>query len=765
MSMELRRERLAVRVSSFQEKKLWQGLQLKYKPLIHEIHVDLRKKLAMPPLDEKIHMSGEIFIAGSGMVIYYYIPVARDYLEAGCVLKNGEQLKDFQEFCEGIKDLILPGYRDREPFWKHIIPTNSTFVQIREEAENIQPTSIEMQAARALEEVNLRELLRKVKRCGSSFLGALAEGEDPSILAERIEKLESMGLVSMEYVVICRQSQAQISRASSPNAIQEATNMGFKCFACGRLISDEKIEQLVILTPFGQKMARPNLWLGFLLMQILARLGVTPERMLVREEKGYEVLNLFVNQNHHLVMFEIRDTPLRLDDGFLMAARVDLYKPDLAIFIASAKIPEETRHFLESQKTTRILCIEKNDDVQEEISQLLMLKEKDYVREVLEGFYSQTRIDIGRLLAGYFFGPEEEAPEVPEEEGIEPVLIIREELREPVAEVHREAIGEELIGVKEIPAEMVSLESTEAAEYPADVLVEEAVESVEEVIAEGLFEEQLLEEVAPEIASVEEMPAEARSIEEILEQGARKLAEEISSQDIIGRFETIDARIRELAQSCNCSCAMIDTEGLIVSDHLSLKMDKELFGALGVEMLNHIQHIMEEAGLPPAISLAVLGSSGRVQLYPSRRYVLVAFEEKKIREAEEEAGHLPGEIDMREAILKKVLEDLARIEGVGGNLVVGRDGLLIEQLFSEPMEVERMCPVVSQIVIDNEKNISRMMLGTLKQLLIRTPEVIYSLIPLDREGILATFLEPKSSREIWQTRLLSAATILTSVFQ
>jgi hypothetical protein len=52
----------------------------------------------------------------------------------------------------------------------------------------------------------------------------------------------------------------------------------------------------------------------------------------------------------------------------------------------------------------------------------------------------------------------------------------------------------------------------------------------------------------------------------------------------------------------------------------------------------------------------------------------------------------------------------------------------------------------------------------LKQLLIWTPQVLVSLIPLDREGILVSTLSPQAPKDTYGARLLKAATMLTSVF-
>jgi hypothetical protein len=81
------------------------------------------------------------------------------------------------------------------------------------------------------------------------------QGKEESISNELIKE----GLLSKEYVIICRQTSNQINRVKSRDVIENMREMGILC-SCGRIISSERIEELFSPTPALQKMLDQGYW-------------------------------------------------------------------------------------------------------------------------------------------------------------------------------------------------------------------------------------------------------------------------------------------------------------------------------------------------------------------------------------------------------------------------------------------------------------------------------------------------------------------------
>lgn len=135
-------------------------------------------------------------------------------------------------------------------------------------------------------------------------------------------------------------------------------------------------------------------------------------------------------------------------------------------------------------------------------------------------------------------------------------------------------------------------------------------------------------------------------------------------------------------------------------------------------------------------------------------------------EAEEEvAASLSGEMALREAMLKKSLEAMSRLDGVRGSLVSQREGLPIEALLPEDLQAEHLAALLAQLVVECEAFADPIGMAPLRQVLLQTSGTWYSVVLLGAEGFLATVLEPGTSREIWRHRLERESRTVASVLR
>jgi predicted regulator of Ras-like GTPase activity (Roadblock/LC7/MglB family) len=265
-------------------------------------------------------------------------------------------------------------------------------------------------------------------------------------------------------------------------------------------------------------------------------------------------------------------------------------------------------------------------------------------------------------------------------------------------------------------------------------------------------------EVLPEVAS----PLTEKSPEERFETATRKLIDELTRKGIAAEVDDVLQEIREVP---GCAAQVSTNEGLVFHGALLSPEQSDMVAAFQTEVFSLFQQALQEAELGQLEGMIVEGGHGRLQVTPVKaEETLWVSTFERVQRPEEPMASFPGEITLREAILKKVLEDLGQVEGIQGNLVTSRDGLPVEAQLSPDLPAETIGVLLTQTLTDSEAALERLQLTPLRQILLRSDLWLFSLIPLDRETILITLLDPAANRDTWQARLQGAATMLASVF-
>lgn len=798
--MVIKRERLKVHVSSHAEMGVWDELRQHFTAYLHDVKAHYWKAMQLSFLESGERVPAEIYFAHPDVLMYYSVDPRREYVEAGCFLSQGEGTQAFQGFCERIKDALLPGYKDREPMWKPHTDTNPTFELVREEAQRLMPSEDQLSAAAALSDLARRHLLRTIYAQDSCLLESLAEGRSLMEIGPDLQLLEGLGLVQKDFVVFCRENGNQITRVGSFSQIEEATKRGFKCFSCGRPIAEERIDQLLACTPQGNILAGPNYWLGLVISRHLEKLGIRANQQLTLNTPDQRVMDIFGNYDGLLVMVEVREDAVRLDDIFLFFSRIGYYRPDLAFYLTTQPVSTEVRKYVETPCETPVVLVERPEDLEQHMREVVGRLQRERVRGVIDQLEPLTRVDVGELVYEHFFGREQHPEEVID--GPEPLVEAPEEpMRGPsmqatqgggradgtskdtpsvvpvspqegldVGMSHEEVTPTMDAGAANDEA-LAQVEATRASEKPAPAGQRDAppvdlglqMQMNEEVL--GLDTPMIgIEEVfdLTEMVSVEKSPEEEH------EQVVRRVVEDVIQNGVLGRERALLAHLGEINNMPAMTSGFVARNGLVLAEALDPETDPELTAAVASELFESVRRGLEELSFAGATRIQVDSFADRLRIRPAGEGVLlVVREERPLRESDEEfAGSLPGEMVLREAMLKKVLEDLTMVEGMRGNLVAGRDGLLIEaQLETDDVPHDVLSAVLSQMLVENEKYLQKAQLHPLRQISIRTTDALYSLIPLDREGILISLLDPSTPREVWQNRLFAAANMLTSVFQ
>lgn len=787
--MVIKRERLRVPVPRAAEMHIWDELRQDFPGLINDVKSGYWNALSLAFLNSGERVSGEVYFPNTDAVLYYRIDPNRQFIEAGCMMPNGEGAQLFQGFCERIREAVWPGKAETQRVaWSALDPVSSSFDLVCEEGQRFRPSSQQFDAAHALANSHRRQMLTTIQAKRSVLLENLASnGATMMEVGQEVALLESLGLVQKDFVVFCREQGNQISRVQSFTEIEEATRRGFKCFSCGRPMAEERIDQLISCTAAGSQLARSNYWLTLLLSQTLQNIGIPAEKQVtVGTAEGSRVIDLFAEHDGFLMMFETREDDVRLDDIFLFLSRIRYYRPDLAFYLTTRPVSAEVRQYLNSATCdATVVLLEDADAIQSAVNDTVKHSQQARFREVMRELEPQTQVNVGELVFEYFFGKTTAKPDevaAPESRGIstarevpvaEPPTPAEEHVPSHEAPPH-EAKAPEAPPPEGVPAAPVKTSTGIAAQAPP--LPELEPLPVDDMAMDMMHEEMLIDQPILEIQEVYDMgemgdlmgPGERGPSDEEREQVIRRVVDDVTVNGVVGRADVLLTLLGDINAIPTLSSALVSDDGFVIAESLKGDVPAELLAAVAVELNDQVQRSLEEFDGGRASRIRVESMADRLHVRPTGgQSLLVVREERPTREADEEfAGALPGEMVLREAMLKKVLEDLSMIEGVRGGIVSSRDGLAIDYAIDhEVVPADVLAAVLSLIVVDNEKFCKKINLYPIRQISFSTDDCLYSLIPLDKEGILITMLDPGSPREVWQNRLYAAANMLTSVFQ
>jgi len=261
---------------------------------------------------------------------------------------------------------------------------------------------------------------------------------------------------------------------------------------------------------------------------------------------------------------------------------------------------------------------------------------------------------------------------------------------------------------------------------------------------------------------MEEISLGVDTSEEDLENAAKIILKIMGDEGIAGQYSRIEKALEKINDIGLYSSALISTNGFVIASALNENLKADSLAAYSSVIFETIQNALEDSGFMKAQSVHLEGRTGRIKIFPGREVLLVAYEERKAGEIEDEGGMLPGETVLREAILKKVLENLDKIDGIEGNIIAGRDGLIIESNIRGHIDPNSLGYLTSLVVSENESYLELIQGGPIRQILLKTPDTYYNMIPIEFEAILTTCLDPFVPAEVWQSQLPQSALIIKS---
>lgn len=147
---------------------------------------------------------------------------------------------------------------------------------------------------------------------------------------------------------------------------------GVKCGKCGRSITDERVEEVLISTDLADRMLNGNYWMTIKLVSELRKLGIPLDHIRINVEEGPEEIDAIANVYGEMVFFELKDQQFSMGHAYAFGGRIGLYRPDKAIIWASEGISKEVmNHFERIKSTTQIYYVHNLDGITEFLESLV----------------------------------------------------------------------------------------------------------------------------------------------------------------------------------------------------------------------------------------------------------------------------------------------------------------------------------------------------------------------------------------------------------
>jgi hypothetical protein len=197
-------------------------------------------------------------------------------------------------------------------------------------------------ALEALEDVSARRLLHRIEE-------AQAAGRVAELLANETEnqslinRLADVGLLKREVLVSCRKEGRALFRLPSIEMLTIITASSAMCSECGAALSDEKVEELVMLTDMAHTLLRDSTWLVNRLRTMLKELGVPQRAVWLLTGSGDGEAHMEVTVADEPFLFVLRDGGLAATHAARSLDKLIETEAQHLVVIVTGRIQEDAR--------------------------------------------------------------------------------------------------------------------------------------------------------------------------------------------------------------------------------------------------------------------------------------------------------------------------------------------------------------------------------------------------------------------------------------
>ena len=717
-------------------------LSQKFRPVIsggHERFVEMLGKEGT-----LASLSGDVVVTPSGAMFYYHFLPQEKALLVGGAWEEKSGASSWEEYLN-IVNKAIPQAKSQ------VVPVVSPYFEfLREDSEPLQVGDWERKAAACLRSPGVRQLLQIVSERGVVSLPEAAQGRSVFEVGEDVKVMADMNIINCEFEVFCKETGQKVSRVSSLAALDEAAKRGFRCFHCGKAISDEQIVQSLSVCPQGAILARRNMWLAYTVGAALLDCGVSSEHILFRSEDHNNSCEVFADYKGSLLMFSISEQGLDANSVFRIITRSRFFHPDCTFAVTSGTVSAEAYKVIEAEGE-RMFIVSDIDALQDTINSVSDRACRSVVSDFLAGIDALTSVSVGRIVGEYFLGAPEVVDSVePAAEAVEPEAAA---IQEPAAE----AVEPEAVAIQEPAAEVVEPEAAtiqepaaEAVEPEAAAIQEPAAEAVEPEIEAKLEEEKdelqlsglevphLEVEVSPSSEEITpDLPAFLSAGSESLSGIVSRLLEHLlESNDT----DSLDADLSAVSDLGTSSAMIISDDGMPFLGTLETFSDPDSAAAFQPEFINSINEIADEASLGTVQRAFIAGESGCLDLYPTADNLTLAIHTTETGSLQY-GGHL-----VEDDTLKKSLVGLTVIDSFFDAVIVMED-VVVE---STTQDCDDIAMAAARMYNAATNYLSELSVGKCSALVVDTDSQMLAIYPLKDESVIVCILDKGAAESVWR---------------
>lgn len=197
-------------------------------------------------------------------------------------------------------------------------------------------------ALEALEAIEARRLLHRIEE-------AQAAGRVAQLLADETEnqalinRLADVGLLKREVLVSCRKEGRALFRLPSIEMLTIITASNAMCSECGAALSDEKVEELVMLTDMASTLLPDSTWLVNRLRTVLKEIGLPQKSIRLVPSSNDGEVHMQISVSDEPFLFVLRDGDLSATNvARALDKRIDSEARHLVV-IVTGRIQEDAR--------------------------------------------------------------------------------------------------------------------------------------------------------------------------------------------------------------------------------------------------------------------------------------------------------------------------------------------------------------------------------------------------------------------------------------
>ncbi|MBD0369524.1 MAG: hypothetical protein ICV60_01615 [Pyrinomonadaceae bacterium] len=197
-------------------------------------------------------------------------------------------------------------------------------------------------ALEALEDIASRRLLHRIQEAQEA--GRVAE-----LLADETEnqalinRLADVGLLKREVLVSCRKEGRALFRLPSIEMLTIITASNAMCSECGAALSDEKVEELVMLTDMAGALLPDSTWLVNRLRAVLKEIGVPQKAIKLLPGSGDGEVHIEVTVADEPFLFVLRDGDLAASHAARALDKLIDTEAQHLVVIVTGRIQEDAR--------------------------------------------------------------------------------------------------------------------------------------------------------------------------------------------------------------------------------------------------------------------------------------------------------------------------------------------------------------------------------------------------------------------------------------